>query len=332
MPGKYSYTAILLAGLTATSLIALAAPEITADLSPQAKQYLQQAKTGDMPAMDMSDPTRLAKLRKGLGSMFLKSALEIDPELYLTKQEMNEVNGYWVNSTKPEKTGRVILYLHGGGHILGSAQTNLGSAIRVHKASGIPILSVEYRLAPEHPFPAGLDDTVTAYRWLLQQGYDARNIGVYGDSAGGGLSAGLGLVAREQGLPMPAAIAALSPLVDVSRVGDTRATLADIDPILRSPIGGRYGIYVGDADPRNPLLSPVYADYSGFPPLLIQVGTRERLLSDSARLARQARNHGVDVQLDVWDGMWHVWQDTPDVPEAEQACRELAGFFTRNLQ
>ena len=332
MPAQYICTAVLLAGSVLTSLVALAAPEITADLSPQARQYLERAKSGDLPAMEMTDPERMAKLRKALGAMFLQSALKIDPNLYLSEQEMNNVSGYWVNSSKPEKTGRVILYLHGGGHILGSAQTNLGSAIRVHKASGIPVLSVEYRLAPEHPFPAGLDDTLTAYRWLLEQGYDAGNIGVYGDSAGGGLSVGLGLVARAQNLPMPAAIAVLSPLVDVSRVGDTRATLADIDPILRSPIGGRYGMYVGDADPRSPLLSPVYADYSGFPPLLIQVGTRERLLSDSVRLARQARNHGVDVELDVWDGMWHVWQDTPDVPEAEQACRELAGFFTRNLQ
>jgi len=285
-----------------------------------------------MPAMDMSDPTRMAKLRKALGAMFLKSALKIDPDLYLTKQAMNDVTGYWVNSSKPEKTGRVILYLHGGGHILGSAQTNLGSAIRVHKASGIPVLSVEYRLAPEHPFPADLNDAVAAYRWLLDQGYEGGEIGVYGDSAGGGLAVGLGLVAREQHLPMPAAIAVLSPLLDVSRVGDTRVTLADIDPVIRSAIGGRYGMYVGDADPRNPLLSPVYAHYNDFPPLLLQVGTRERLLSDSVRLARQARNHGVDVQLDVWDGMWHVWQDTPDVPEAEQACRELADFFTRNLK
>jgi monoterpene epsilon-lactone hydrolase len=332
MPGKNTYTAILLAGLTATSLVALAAPEITADLSPQARQYLERAKSGDMAAMDMSDPARMAKLRKALGAMFLKSALKIDPDLYLTEQEMNDVSGYWVNSSKPEKTGRVILYLHGGGHILGSAQTNLGSAIRVHKASGIPVLSVEYRLAPEHPFPADLNDAVAAYRWLLDQGYEGGEIGVYGDSAGGGLSLGLGLVAREQHLPMPAAIAVLSPLLDVNRVGDTRVTLANIDPVIRSAIGGRYGMYVGDADPRNPLLSPVYADYSDFPPLLIQVGTRERLLSDSIRLARQARNHGVDVELDVWDGMWHVWQDTPGVPEAEQACRELAGFFTRNLK
>ena len=135
-----------------------------------------------------------------------------------------------------------------------------------------------------------------------------------------------------QNLPMPAAIAVLSPLLDVGRVGDTRVTLADIDPIIRSAIGNRYGMYVGDADPRNPLLSPVYANYAGFPPILIQVGTRERLLSDSVRLARQARNHGVDVRLDVWDGMWHVWQDTPGIPEAEQACLELADFFSLNLR
>jgi len=223
------------------------------------------------------------------------------------------------------------VYLHGGGRILGSAETNLGSAIRIARASGIPVLSVEYRLAPEHPFPADIEDAVAAYRWLLDNGYTANQIGIYGDSAGGNLSLALALATTMEGLPAPGAVAVLSPSVDYTDAGDTRITLRDVDPILRTASAGSHAAYVGDADVRNPLISPLFGDYSGFPPLLIQVGTREILLSDSIRLARRARAAGVDVTLDVWDGMWHGWHDNPTVPEAEQACSEIAEYFTQHL-
>ena len=134
-----------------------------------------------------------------------------------------------------------------------------------------------------------------------------------------------------RGLPAPAAVAVLSPSVDYTDAGDTRITLRDVDPVLRTASSGSHDAYVGDADVRNPLISPIFGDYAGFPPLLIQVGTREILLSDSIRLARRARAADVDVTLDVWDGMWHGWHDSPTVPEAEQACREIAAFFTERL-
>jgi acetyl esterase/lipase len=302
------------------------------NLSPEAQAYLDKLKTGAMPDRDVSsNPKMLATVRNALGKMFLRNAREIVPDLYLTKQDMDGITGYWVNSPAPDQPGRVIIYLHGGGYILGSPETNLGSALRVTAAAGVPVLSVQYRLAPEHPFPAGLDDALQAYRWLLDNGYSGHDIAVYGDSAGGGLTLALVLAARERGWALPAAVAVLSPLTDIRQQGDSRITLKDVDPILRTPVGGRYLMYAGEASETNPFISPVYGSYTDFPPLLIQVGTREKLLSDSVRLARVARADGADVTLDVWDGMWHGWHDTPDLPEAEQACEAMAAFFLRQF-
>ena len=166
---------------------------------------------------------------------------------------------------------------------------------------------------------------------MLDQGYKAENIGVYGDSAGGGLTLAMALAAREEGLPLPGALVVVSPGIDYTGSGDSYITLADVDPVLRTDPAPRRADYAGDADLSDPLLSPVYANYTGFPPLLIQVGTREVLLSDTVRLARNARAAGVDVTLDVWDGMWHGWHDTPGLPEADQACTEIAEFFASRL-
>ena len=193
-------------------------------------------------------------------------------------------------------------------------------------------MSVEYRLAPEHKFPAGLMDALGTYRWLLENGFAAESIGVFGDSAGGGLALALALGARDEGLPQPGALAVLSPSTDQARRGDTQVTLAAFDPILGSGAATPGHVYAGDTPLTNPLISPVYADLTGMGPLLIQVGTREKLLSGSVRLARRAREAGVDVTLDVWEGMWHVWQDHPTIPEAEQASREISAFFRRNLR
>jgi monoterpene epsilon-lactone hydrolase len=298
------------------------------NISPQAQAYLNKVKTGELPHRgEITDPKMLTTLRGALGKMFLRNATEIEPDFYLTEQHMGSVAGYWVNRPAPAKPGRVIVYLHGGGYILGSAQQNVGSALRVTRAADVPVLSVEYRLAPEHPFPAGLDDALQAYRWLLDTGYEAADIAIYGDSAGGGLTLALVLAARDRGWPLPAGVAVLSPLADITPQGDTRITLISADPILRSLVGGTYGHYAGDEPQANPLLSPIYADYTGFPPMLLQVGTREQLLSDSVRLARSARAAGVKVEFDVWDGMWHGWHDTPGLAEAEQACGRLAAFF-----
>jgi acetyl esterase/lipase len=286
------------------------------------------------PAMraDYRDPATMQRLREGLGKMFLANARRITTDYNLEAVDAGGVPSFWVRTGKPANRGKALLYLHGGGYILGSAQTSLGLPLRIGPATSVPVLSVEYRLAPEHPFPAAVEDALAAYRWLLGQGYRSRDIAVFGDSAGGGLAVALALAAREAGLALPAAVAALSPLTDLTAIGDTRQTLADADPILVGDPTARFLVYAGTRDPRDPLISPVYADLRGLPPLLIQVGTREALLSDSVRLARRARDAGVDVTLDVWEGMWHVWQDNVDVPEGAGAVAEIAAFFRRHLR
>lgn len=298
-------------------------------ISPQAQEYLANVRLGRMPKRDEYDPVFMQRMRTALGKMFLANARKIDPELFLTRQSFNGVDGYWINRPAPDQPGPVIIYLHGGGRILGSAQTNLGTGLRIVREAGIPVLAIEYRLAPEHPFPADIEDVLTVYKALLEAGYTADQIGIYGDSAGGGLSISSVLAAREAGLPLPAAVVAISPSVDFTREGDTRITLADYDPVLRTP--GNPDLYRGDAPVNDPLLSPVFADFSDFPPLLIQTGSREVLLSDSLRLARKARLDGANVTLDVWDGMWHVWQDVAGLPEAERACKEIAAYFSSHL-
>ncbi len=321
--------ALLLAASFAGPLCAERAPNpVPGHVSAEAKAYLQQARLGQLPARD-HDEQYYPRMRKALGGMFLRTARQIDPDFVLTRQKFNGVDAFWVNRRAAPPPGPVIIYLHGGGHVLGSAQQNVATPLRVARESGIAVLSVEYRLAPEHPFPADVEDALTVYRGLLQQGFKATQIGVFGDSAGGGLSISMVLAARAAGLPLPAAVAALSPSVDHTQQGDTRHTLAEFDPVIRFAPG--VSPYIGDTPASDPLLSPVYADFAGFPPLLIQVGSREVLLSDAFRLARKARAAGTEVTLDVWDGMWHVWQDVPGLPEAEQACAELGAFFTAHL-
>ena len=336
LAGKYpvvwAWLALAAASFSAGSLAASEPNEVPGNLSSKAQSYLAGARTGRLPSMgDMqADPVVRERSRKALGKMFERMARGVDPDYYLTRQDLGSVTGYWVNSPAPAAPGNVIIYLHGGGFVLGSAQTNVASALRIGAAAGVPVLSVEYRLAPEHPFPAAVQDAVEAYEWLLQQGYKGSQIGIYGDSAGGCLSIAAALAIRDLGLPHPAAVVALSPVGDLTPNGDTRITLRDIDPVLRMDLESNKDAYAGDADRSDPLLSPVYANYTNFPPLLIQAGTREILLSDAVRIARKARDDGAEyVELDIRDGMWHGWHEMPELPEADASCDDVGEFFNR---
>lgn len=322
----------LLAWLSATAFTpARAAIDVPPSISPEAQEFYRNLRPRPPSTADYRDPQTMQRLRDGLGKMFLASARRITTDYSLEQIDANGATAYWIRTGEPVHRDKVILYLHGGGYILGGATTNLGVPLHIGPAVSAPVLSVEYRLAPEHPFPAALDDSLAAYRWLLARGYRGGDIAVVGDSAGGGLALSLVLAAREARLPMPAALFVLSPLVDLSQASDTRRSLAASDPIVVGNSMGRLAIYAGERDLRDPLVSPVYADLHGLPPLLVQVGTREVLLSDSVRLARRAREAGVDVTLDVWEGMWHVWQEHPTVPEARQASAEAGRFLARHL-
>ncbi|MFI0229777.1 alpha/beta hydrolase [Streptomyces sp. NPDC017086] len=227
-----------------------------------------------------------------------------------------------------------ILYFHGGGWVYGSPETALPLTGHLVAGTGFRALSPDYRLAPEHPFPAAIEDTLSAYRALLDSGTDPSAVAFAGDSAGGGLAVTTCLAARDAGLPLPAAIVAFSPGLDATRSGESMSTKDGVDPVLtRAGVEHTGAMYLAGADPRQPLLSPaVLADLTGFPPLLIQVGTNEILLDDSTRLAARARAAGVDVILDVTADVPHVFQAfTGLLDEAEEALDRAVLFLTQRL-
>ena len=224
---------------------------------------------------------------------------------------------------------KVILYVHGGGYVMGSAGSHRDVTGRLSKASGSRVLSLNYRLAPEHPFPAPVDDAVAAYRWLLAQGISSSNIAIAGDSAGGGLAFATLLALRDAGDPLPAAGVGISPWVDMEGTGESMTTRAAVDPVVQKEgLLEMAKLYLGDADPKNPLAAPLHANLAGLPPLLIQVGDAETLLDDSIRITERARKAGVDVTLKIWDEMPHVWHMfAPILPEGQQAIEEIGAFF-----
>lgn len=227
-----------------------------------------------------------------------------------------------------------ILFFHGGSFVAGSPKTHLGLTGSLVVRTGLTAYSVAYRLAPEHPFPAAIDDTTSAYRGLLEAGHDPATIVFAGDSAGGGLTITTLLRARQWGLPMPAAAVAFSPGLDSAGTGASNVTKAGIDPILtKESVQPNRDLYRAGASPEQELLSPVtHADLTGFPPLLLQVGTNEILLDDSTRLAERARDAEVDVILDVTAGVPHVFQTyTGVLDEADLALDRAALFLTQHL-
>ena len=231
--------------------------------------------------------------------------------------------------------GKAILYFHGGGFRLGSVSSHRELVARISEASGCRVLAINYRLAPEHRFPAPLEDAIVAYGWMRDQGLKPENIAFAGDSAGGNLVLAAMLRLRERDLPFPAAGVLMSPWTDLAATGVSYTSRADADPIHQRPmILALAKNYLGpDGDPRNPLASPLYADLTGLPPLLIQVGDRETVLDDSIMFADRARAAGVDVELQVWDGMIHVFQMFgAELAEARRAIDSIAEFLDKQLQ
>ncbi|SEP49036.1 alpha/beta hydrolase [Amycolatopsis saalfeldensis] len=224
-----------------------------------------------------------------------------------------------------------LLYFHGGSHVVGSPRTALGLTAGLVVRTGMTGVSVDYRLAPEHPFPADVEDVVAAYRELLDQGHAPGSIAFAGDSAGGGLTITGALAARDAGLPRPAAIVAFSPGVDATRAGESMVTKADADPLLdRASVDRMSSLYVVGHDRRDPLLSPVVtADLTGLPPVLVQVGTNELLLDDARRLALRASDAEVDVILDITAKVPHVFQSFTNTLDESGEALDRAALFLR---
>ncbi|HEY1851214.1 MAG TPA: alpha/beta hydrolase [Candidatus Binataceae bacterium] len=223
---------------------------------------------------------------------------------------------------------RVILYLHGGGYVMGSINTHRAMIARIARASEAKALALNYRMAPEDPFPTAVDDATAAYRWLLAQGYKPGKIVISGDSAGGGLTLATLLALRDAGIPLPAAAVPISPWADLEGTGASIQTRAAADPMVdKAGLLRMAQMYAGDSDPKNPLISPIYADYKGLPPMLIQVGDAEILLDDSTRVAERARAAGIKVELEAWPEMFHVWHVFAKIlPEGQQAIDRIGEY------
>lgn len=231
--------------------------------------------------------------------------------------------------TGPEsRNDAVILYLHGGGYVLGSPLSHRGLAAHLGQQSKAKVMVLDYRLAPEHPFPAAIEDAVAAYRALLAQGVSAKQIVIAGDSAGGGLTMATALSLRDAGDPLPAGLFLISPWVDLTQSGDSYASKADRDPIIsKDGLDLNAAQYLNGADATNPLASPLMADLSGLPPILIQVGTEEALLSDSEVLQARADQAGVAAALEIWPTMIHVWHAFYPMLASAHDAFESAGIW-----
>jgi epsilon-lactone hydrolase len=235
----------------------------------------------------------------------------------------------WVTAPDSDSS-RVVLYFHGGGYTIGSIASYRSYTGRLARATQSRLLSVGYRLAPENPFPAALDDACHCYRWLLEQGIAPSRICVVGDSAGGGLALSMVIAIRDAGTPLPAAVVAIGPVTDLAKEGASMKERAHLDPIVTYESSLAHARrYVGaQGNLKHPLASPLYADLHGLPPVLILVGTHEALFDDSSRFAAKAAEAGVQVQLDVWEEMIHVWPFFADIlPEGRQAIEKMGAYI-----
>ncbi len=265
----------------------------------------------------------LRAVYEGMGQSFpLPADLIVEPIV------VNGINAEWVRAADASHE-TVVLYLHGGGYIIGSPTSHRHLIAAISQAAGASVLALDYRLAPEHAFPVAVEDATAAYRWLLEQGIAARQMVIAGDSAGGGLTVATLTALRDEGVQLPAGGVCISPWVDLSNSAESFITKAETDPICTADmLNGMAQGYLQGQDAKTPLASPLYAELQGLPPVLIQVGTEEVLLDDSIHLERRLKEAGVKVTLEVCDEMIHVWQFFhPMLKEGREAINRIGEFF-----
>lgn len=343
---KYIAQRVVTSGLCLISLLSLpiaawsqAAP---AGASPEWRAFYEQMAAikaqggfGKMPALDDLNGWRLyqRETNEMMKRMGMPTLSRLAPKL-----TVRMINGVSVLDVEPQHyhaSRKIIIYTHGGGYTINSADSTAASAALMAAATGMRVVSVDYTIAPFGKWPVVTDQVLAVFKGLIAEGHPLKSMGIYGDSAGGGLAAASVLKMRDQRLGMPAAVVLWSPWVDVTESGDTNATLKSVDPIL-SDFDGMVNAraYADDKDFKNPYVSPLYADFSqGFPATLIQAGTREKLLSDAVRLNRVMDDAGREVHLDLYDGMPHVFQVlVPQSVEAQRAIDKSAAFFKQHLR
>ena len=287
-----------------------------------------QALTQSMFAAREAPPRPLDEVRQGADGF---SANFPPPDgIAVERSEVGGVPGEWV--TPPNAGDRTIVYLHGGGYVMGSAAGHRGAIARIAEASEARAFGVDYPLAPEHPYPAALDAVLAVWRALLESGVDPANAVFAGDSAGGGLAAAAAMRARDEGLSLPGALVLISPWVDLTCSGESFVTNAATDPMITPALRERCDQYAPGLDPTQPYLSPVFGDVAGLPPTLIQVAATECLLDDARRLAGLMREAGVDTTIEEWPDAIHAWHIfAPAIPEALSAIDAVGSFVRKKL-
>lgn len=271
--------------------------------------------------------TEIAQRRRDMDAVARQFGVAAD--VTVEKVSADGVPAEWT-ATPDADADSVVLYVHGGGYVIGSLDSHRHLVSELGRAAGARALALDYRLAPEHPFPAAVQDTVAGYRFLLAQGFAARRITIAGDSAGGGLVVGAMLAIREAGLELPGCGWCISPWVDMEATGASFSDLAAADPIVqKATILEMAGHYLHGADPHAPQAAPIHGDLHGLPPLLIQVGAAETLLDDALKLARIAGAAGVFVELQVWPEMIHVWHMFHPMLNAGRRAIAAGGAFVR---
>ena len=273
----------------------------------------------------VAEGATLADMRKGMDAMG-----NMAPRLSDVSSELVDAGGVpaeWF-TFKDGGDERVLLYLHGGGYVMGSVESHRCLLERLAVAIKGRVLALDYRLAPEAPFPAPVDDTLMAYEWLLGMGIQPSKIAIGGDSAGGGLTLSALATIRDAGLELPACGTPISPWTDMEGTGKSMETRADVDPMVQKSAIIELGqTYLAESDPKDPKASPLYADLSGLPPLLIQVGDCETLLDDTTRIEPRLKSAGVDVTVEVWDEMVHVWHlFAPMLDKGQEAITRIGEF------
>ena len=254
------------------------------------------------------------------------------PDAKCEKVDVDGVPAEWVSAPDADAS-RAVLYLHGGGYAIGSLNTHRRLAFDVSAASGARVLLLDYRLAPEHPFPAAVDDAATAWRWLLKQGFATNKLAIAGDSAGGGLTMATLVNLRDQKLGLPACAVAISPWVDLEGVGTSMTARSAQDPMVqKAGLSWMAEMYLAGKDARTPLAARLHADLMGLPPILVQVGTAETLLDDATRIAERLHSAGGEVKLSVWPNMLHVFPlFAPILSEGRDGCVEIGQFIKARM-
>lgn len=310
---------------------------VPGDVSKQLREFIRMPYPPGVLTPPPKTPQEWGELNKRFEKEWIAPLGDLRKQLNVTVAPANigGVKAYLVTprDLRPENANRMLLHLHGGGYIAGGGEAATSEAIMMAGIGGYRVISVDYRMPPEFPFPAALDDSLLVWRSLAQT-INPKNMAVFGSSAGGGLALAMVLKAKDEGLPLPAAVGAGTPWSDLDKIGDSYFANEYVDNMLVTWdgwLGGAAKLYANGHDLKNPYLSPVYGNFSHFPPTILTTGTRDLFLSNTVRVHRALRRAGVEAELNVYEAMSHAQYVGPGMPEAKEAFGDLARFFDAHL-